>query len=227
MQQTQKEIANYEQEMKGKGGRHGHKGGNKHDDKKGGKPLTKYVAVSKDSKMPLEKTMTRVKEIWQGIDTRTKQGDDNAVIVEQGIADLKKLFSETSPANFGESVLKTVYDCNVNLKQNRLAVANEAIALLKPDEFVAAFNNRLNKSKDENSDYPLFLSFLSTIFLRLYSAPESTIKYSQLKIGYKPEYSQDDREDLVFVYKLFFEETIDLIKANKESNIEIASFVDE
>jgi len=46
-------------------------------------------------------------------------------------------------------------------KANRILAACEATSLLKPNEFLQAFSERLNRSKDETSDFPLFLDFLS------------------------------------------------------------------
>jgi len=111
---------------------------------------------------------------------------------------------------FGEILLKTVYDCNVIHKENRLLAACEATSLLKPNEFLKAFSERLNKSKDETSDFPLFLDFLSQLFLHVYRKGE--IKFSGLQVAFKPEYDESDREDVLFVYKNFFEECISILK---------------
>lgn len=84
--------------------------------------------------------------------------------------------------------------------------------VVKPAEFVEAFSDRLNKSKDENSDFPLFVEFLSNLFLSMYEASAGEVKYANLKIAYKQEYDSMDKEDVVFIYKQFFEETIVLLK---------------
>lgn len=83
----------------------------------------------------------------------------------------------------------------------------------------------MDKCKDESSDFPMFLSFLTTVYYHLYV--KGTVKYNTLKITYKPEYDEDCKFDLMFVYKNFFEDTIDLIKADTEATVTIAAFLDE
>lgn len=78
-----------------------------------------------------------------------------AYSVELAVADLKKVSEETTANTFIDQLLKTIYDCNVNQKSKRLAVAYQATELVKPAEFLEAFNNRLNQSKGENEDFPL------------------------------------------------------------------------
>lgn len=109
-------------------------------------------------------------------------------------------------------------------KENRLLAACEATSLLKPNEFLKAFSERLNKSKDETSDFPLFLDFLSQLFLHVYRKGE--IKFSGLQVTFKPEYDESDREDVLFVYKNFFEECISILKIEK-APFDVVAFLKE
>lgn len=51
------------------------------------------------------------------------------------------------------------------------------------------------------------------------------VKYANLKIAYKQEYDTMDKEDVVFIYKQFFEETIVLLK--KKDGFETEKFLKE
>lgn len=108
----------------------------------------------------------RAKEYWGYLDKKLKiQEDYNTQIA---VADFKDLLNNCDPIIFGEVVIKSVYDCTRNYKEDRLQAAQEIIELLNPNDFIKSFSNRLNKSKDESSDFPLFLEFLSKLFVNAY-----------------------------------------------------------
>ncbi|KAL4481943.1 hypothetical protein ABPG74_008032 [Tetrahymena malaccensis] len=210
MKQNQIELQKYEQKQK-QGGNHKDRGYQRKDDKK-----RQTVNNSQaNGKLDEKAGIVRAKEFWGYLDAKVKIQEDYGVA--NAVNDLKQLKEEViDPVVFGEVLIKTVYDCNKVHKDDRMQVAKEVSALITPEQFFKAFNDRLNKSKDESSDFPLFLEFLSELFVHHYN--QSLIQFSQLKINYKPDYDEYDQEDLNFVYMQFFEECIKLLKKQESFN---------
>ncbi|EGR29490.1 mif4g domain protein [Ichthyophthirius multifiliis] len=168
----------------------------------------KEVTNAQQKNLSEEDGRNIAKEIWGHLDSQKKFQEDYGI--QSAINDFKELTSLFDPVLYGQILIKTVYNCSVQFKENRLSVANEAIKFIKPNEFVQAMNERLNKSKNESADFPLFLTFLSKIFVEFYTKGNASFKDIQVK--FKDDFDEDDKEDLVFVFKEFFKECTELIK---------------
>lgn len=67
------------------------------------------------------------------------------------------------------------------------------------------------------------MEFLSEIFVHFFK--QGLVSFNKLKITYKAEYDEDDKEDLNFVYMQFFEESINLLK--QQQPFDAAAFIKE